>query len=42
MKEDYRKAQENPSAPSATRPPACKGVDDATLERLVGEVLSES
>lgn len=41
MKRDYEKAQDDPSAPSATRPPACAGVDDTTLQRLAAEIMSE-
>ena len=41
MKSDYAKALATPDVPSASRPPACEGVDHATLERLVGEVMTE-
>jgi len=40
MEADYRRALETPSAPSATRPPACAGVDDATLQQIVGEIIA--
>jgi hypothetical protein len=39
MKKDLATALSNPSAPPATRPPACKGVNNKTLERLVGEIM---
>lgn len=40
MKKDFATALANPEAPSATRPPACNGVDQKTLTRLVGEILA--
>jgi hypothetical protein len=30
----------NPTGPAATKPKACEGLDDATLQRLATEVLS--
>jgi PBP1b-binding outer membrane lipoprotein LpoB len=41
MRADYERSLTDPNAPTATRPPACNGIDDATLERLVGEVMTE-
>jgi outer membrane murein-binding lipoprotein Lpp len=41
MREQYQTALKNPSGPAASRPAACNGVDDSTLERLAGEVLAE-
>lgn len=42
LEADFRKAMEDPDAPSATRPPACEGVDDATLQRLAGEIIASA
>ena len=39
MKKDCATALSNPSTPPATRPAACKGVDNKTLKRLVGEIM---
>ena len=40
MVRDYDYALAHPDAPAATRPPACKGVPDATLNRLAGEIMA--
>jgi len=40
MKHAYAQALSNPSAAPATRPPACAGVDDATLRKLAAQILS--
>lgn len=42
MKAQLDKAMSDPNAPSGTRPPECVGVDDETLQRLAGEVMSEA
>lgn len=42
MKEQYTTATEKPDSPAATRPEACEGVDDETLQRLAGEIIAES
>jgi len=39
MREQLRAAIE--SGAEGTRPPACAGLDDETLRRLAGEVMSE-
>lgn len=39
MKKDFATALSNSSATPAARPPACKGVDNKTLERLVSEIM---
>lgn len=41
MAANYRKAMADPQAPSASQPPACVGLSQATLQRIVGEVVSE-
>lgn len=41
MKKDFETATASPEAPSASRPAACKGVDDATVQRLAEEILGE-
>ncbi|WP_433008763.1 hypothetical protein [Kribbella sp. CA-294648] len=41
MKADYGKALATPGGPTASRPTACNGIDDATAQRLAGEVMSE-
>ncbi len=38
---NYRRTMANPGGPTASAPPACLGLDEATLERLVGEVVNE-
>ena len=40
MVRDYDYALAHPDAPAATRPAACKGVPDATLNRLAGEIMA--
>jgi len=42
MKKDYTEATAAADAPPATRPAECKGVDDATLQRLAGEIMGEA
>jgi hypothetical protein len=42
MKEQYTTATADPSAPESAKPAACKGVDDATLQRLAGEIIDEA
>lgn len=42
LAENLRKASAaGPDAPTAPAPPACVGLDEATLERITGEVISE-
>lgn len=38
---NYRKAMANPSAPTPSAPTACAGLDEETLKRITGEVVSE-
>ena len=40
MTRDYDYAVAHPAAPPATRPAACKGVSDATLQKLAGEIMA--
>lgn len=42
MKAQFAQATTNPDALEGTRPAACQGVDDATLQRLAGEVIGEA
>jgi hypothetical protein len=42
MKEQFKEATADPAGPDATRPAECDGVDDATLQRLAGEVMGEA
>lgn len=39
MKAQLAQGLANPDAPAATKPKACEGLDDKTLERLGNEVL---
>jgi hypothetical protein len=42
LAEQLKTGMETPDAPSGTRPPACAGVDDTTLQRLVGEIIASA
>lgn len=43
MQRMWAEGMSNPDGfTTGTRPKACNGVDDATLQRLVGEVISEA
>lgn len=42
MKEAFATASADPSSPDASKPAACEGVDDKTIERLAGEIVSEA
>ena len=40
MTRDYDYALAHPDAPPAARPAACKGLPDATLQRLAAEIMA--
>jgi len=40
MTRDYDYARAHPDAPPATRPAACKGVSDAALQKIAGEIMA--
>lgn len=40
MARDYAYALTHPDAPAATRPPACKGLPDATIQKLAAEIMA--
>jgi hypothetical protein len=42
MTRDYHYALAHPDAPAATRPAACKGISDATLQKIVSEIMAGS
>lgn len=42
MKHDFAAALANPSGPPAKRPAACKGLSDAEVRKLAGQVMSGS
>ena len=42
MQAQYAHALADPGAPPATRPAACKGVPDATLQKYAIEIMSTS
>ena len=41
MKRDFVAGMTSQNATPATRPPACQGVDDKTIKRLAGEIITE-
>ena len=40
MKKDFATAMTDPSAPPATKPPACNGISNKELVKLATEVMS--
>jgi hypothetical protein len=40
MTRDYRYALAHPDAPAATRPAACKGISDATIQKIAAEIMA--
>jgi len=40
MTRDYDYALAHPDAPPAARPAACKGVSDATLQKIAAEIMA--
>jgi hypothetical protein len=42
MTRDYAYALAHPGAPAATRPPACKGLSDAVIQKLAGEIMAST
>lgn len=42
MKVQFQEGMATPGGPTGSKPQACVGVDDATLQRLVGEILAEA
>jgi propanediol dehydratase small subunit len=40
MTRDYHYALAHPDAPPAAKPAACKGVPDATLQKLAAEIMA--
>lgn len=42
MAKDYAYGLAHPDAPPAGRPAACKGVPDATLQKLVAEIMAST
>ena len=40
MTRDYHYALAHPDAPPATRPAACKGVPDATVQKLAAQIMA--
>jgi hypothetical protein len=40
MTRDYHYALAHPGAPAATRPAACKGISDATVQKLAAEIMA--
>jgi hypothetical protein len=41
MAVDFEKAMADPGGPTSGAPGSCVGLDEATLERIMGEVISE-
>ena len=42
MTRDYHYALAHPDAPPATRPAACKGISDATVQKFAAEIMAGS
>ncbi len=42
MVKDFKAATQDPNAPSADRPKACKGVSDKDVKRFAREIISDS
>jgi len=40
MTRDYHYALAHPDAPAATRPAACRGVPDATVQKLAAQIMA--
>lgn len=42
MKKDFSNAELNPNSPPASEPPACHGIPQSELKKIVGEILTGS
>lgn len=42
MTSNYKYALAHPDAPAATEPAACKGLPNATIQKLAGEIIAST